>query len=114
MPLVIGLTGGIGSGKTSTAEFFSALGADVIDTDAIAHQFTQAQGAAIVPIQRAFTADFITAEGALNREKMRSLVFSDSSSRHKLEAILHPLIRVEAARRAALSSVYNDGGAVAA
>lgn len=104
MPLVIGLTGGIGSGKTSAAEFFSALGADVIDTDEIAHQLTQPQGAAIAPIRRAFGEDFITADGALNRKKMRTLVFSDGASRQRLETILHPLICVEAARRAALSS----------
>lgn len=104
MPLIIGLTGGIGSGKTSAAKFFAALGAYVIDTDEIAHELTQLHGAAISAIRQAFGENFITAEGALNREKMRSLVFSDSTSRQKLEAILHPLIRMEAARRAALTS----------
>jgi dephospho-CoA kinase len=104
MSLVIGLTGGIGSGKSSAAKLFAALGACVIDTDEIAHELTQSHGAAISAIRQNFGADFITMEGALNREKMRSLVFSDSASRQKLEAILHPLIHMEAARSAALAS----------
>ncbi|MEO8992521.1 MAG: dephospho-CoA kinase [Nitrosospira sp.] len=99
MPLIIGLTGGIGSGKTSAAKIFAALGVDVVDTDAIAHELTQAQGAAIADIRQAFTGKFITADGALKREEMRTLVFSDSNARHTLEAILHPLIRVEVVRR---------------
>lgn len=102
MSLIIGLTGGIGSGKTSAASLFAALGAELIDTDVIAHEFTQPQGAAIAAIRQIFTKRFITKEGALNRKKMRSLVFSDNESRRKLEAVLHPLIRVEVARRAAL------------
>lgn len=101
MSLKIGLTGGIGSGKTTAAKFFAALGADVVDTDAIAHELTQPQGAAISAIREVFTGKFITAEGALNRKEMRALVFSDEGSRRKLEAILHPLIRIEVARRAA-------------
>lgn len=104
MSLVIGLTGGIGSGKTSAAKFFAALGAYVIDTDEIAHELTQPHGAAISAIRQDFGEDFVTAEGALNREKMRGLVFSDSASRQKLEVILHPLIHMEAARSAALAS----------
>ncbi|MCX7183759.1 MAG: dephospho-CoA kinase [Nitrosospira sp.] len=104
MSLVIGLTGGIGSGKSSAAKLFAALGACVIDTDEIAHELTQSHGAAISAIRQNFGEDFITGEGALNREKMRSLVFSDSASRQKLEAILHPLIRMTAARNAALAS----------
>jgi len=104
MSLVIGLTGGIGSGKSSAAKLFAALGACVIDTDEIAHELTQSHGAAIGAIRQNFGEDFITAEGVLNREKMRSLVFSDSASRQKLEAILHPLIHMEAARSAALAS----------
>lgn len=101
MSLIIGLTGGIGSGKSTVAKFFAALGADVVDTDAIAHELTQPQGAAIPAIQKIFTGKFITAEGALNRKEMRALVFSDDGLRRKLEAILHPLIRIEVARRAA-------------
>ncbi|MEO7559497.1 MAG: dephospho-CoA kinase [Nitrosospira sp.] len=104
MSLMIGLTGGIGSGKTTAAKFFAALGADVVDTDAVAHELTQPQGAAIPAIRKIFTEKFITAEGALNRKEMRTLVFSDDGSRRKLEAILHPLIRIEVARRAAFFS----------
>lgn len=104
MPLVIGLTGGIGSGKTSTAKFFAALGASVIDTDEIAHELTQPHGPAIDTIRQVFGENFITTEGALDREKMRSLVFSDSASRQKLEAILHPLILMEAVRLVTLTS----------
>ncbi len=70
----------------------------------IAHELTQPQGAAIADIRRIFTEKFITAEGALNRKEMRSLVFSDDSARRKLEGILHPLIRTEVARRAAIFS----------
>lgn len=104
MPLLIGITGGIGSGKTSAARFFVDLGADLVDADAIAHELTQPRGAAIAAIRQTFTQKFITCDGALNRKEMRSLVFSDSESRGQLEAILHPLIRVEVARRAALFS----------
>ena len=104
MPLVIGLTGGIGSGKTSAAKFFAALGAYVIDTDEIAHELTQPNGAAISAIRQVFGENFITTEGALDREKMRSLVFSDSAFRQKLEAILHPLILMEAVHRVTLTS----------
>ncbi len=104
MSLIIGLTGGIGSGKTTASKFFAGLGAEVVDTDAIAHELTQPQGSAIAAIRRIFTEKYITAEGALNRKEMRSLVFSDESARRQLEAILHPLIRVEVARRAATFS----------
>ena len=101
---LIGLTGGIGSGKTTAAKFFALLGADVVDTDAIAHELTRPQGAAIPAIRKIFGGKFITAEGALNRKEMRALVFSDDGWRRELEAILHPLIRIEVARRAAFFS----------
>jgi dephospho-CoA kinase len=104
MSLIIGLTGGIGSGKTTASEFFAGLGADVVDTDAIAHELTQPQGSAIADIRRIFTEKYITEEGALNRKEMRSLVFSDESARRELEAILHPLIRDEVTRRVATFS----------
>ncbi len=104
MQLVIGLTGGIGSGKTSTAKFFTDLGVNVIDTDEIAHKLTQAKGAAISSIQKSFGDNFITSHGALDRNKMRDLVFSDSTSRRQLEAILHPLIRIETVRLIELTS----------
>ncbi|MEE8617758.1 MAG: dephospho-CoA kinase, partial [Nitrosomonadaceae bacterium] len=104
MPLVIGLTGGIGSGKTSAAKFFTTVGANVIDTDKIARELTQPQGVAISRIQKSFGRNFITANGELDRKKMRDLVFSDATSRRQLEAILHPLIRTEAVRLIALTS----------
>ena len=93
MPYVVGLTGGIGSGKSAAAQVFEALGATVIDTDAIAHALTAAGGAAIAPIRAAFGTDYITAEGALARARMRELVFADAAKKTVLEAILHPLIR---------------------
>ena len=93
MPYVVGLTGGIGSGKSAAGQVFEALGAAVIDTDAIAHALTGAGGAAIAPIRAAFGADYITAEGALARARMRELVFADAAKKSVLEAILHPLIR---------------------
>lgn len=102
MSLVVGLTGGIGSGKTTAATRFAALGAGVVDTDAISHQLTQPGGRAIGTIRQAFSESFITREGGLNRKEMRELVFRDSKSRGMLEAILHPLIRTEVIRRVGL------------
>ena len=104
MSLVIGLTGGIGSGKTSAAKFFTSEGVDVIDTDKIARKLAQPHGSAISSIQKSFGKNFITTNGALDRKKMRDLVFSDGASRRQLEAILHPLIRTEAVRLTALAS----------
>jgi dephospho-CoA kinase len=102
MSFVVGLTGGIGSGKTTAATRFATLGAGVVDTDVISYQLTQPGGDAIGAIRQAFSESFITAEGGLNRKEMRELVFRDSNSRRKLEAILHPLIRTDAARRVGL------------
>lgn len=102
--LVIGLTGGIGSGKTTAANYFSTLGACVIDTDKISHEFTRPGGKAMGAIRQTFGEQFIAEDGALNRKEMGSLVFSDSNSRHKLEAILHPMIRDEVVQRIARSS----------
>jgi dephospho-CoA kinase len=96
----IGLTGGIGSGKTTVADMFAARGAAVIDTDLIAHQLTTAGGAAIPEIQAQFGADFLTSQGAMDRAKMRATVFDEPSAKARLEAILHPLIRVETERAA--------------
>ncbi len=101
MPLIIGLTGGIGSGKTSVSKRFSELGVCVIDTDQISHRLTQRTGAAISEIRRDFGESFITEEGSLDRERMRTLVFNDEPSRRRLESILHPLIQTEAFRIAA-------------
>lgn len=107
MDFVVGLTGGIGCGKSMVSEFFSDLGVDVIDTDMISRELTQPEGVAIAPIQDIFGDDFVTREGALDRNKMRSLVFADSSCRFKLEKILHPLIVKETiCRIAAVQSLY--------
>ncbi len=88
----LGLTGGIGSGKTQVANLLADLGASVIDTDLIAHQLTATGGRAIEPIQKAFGDEVIEASGALNRARMRELVFAEPARRAELEAILHPLI----------------------
>lgn len=96
MRFVVGLTGGIGSGKSTAARMFAELGAEVIDTDAIAHELTAPGGAAIKAIRAAFGKDMITPAGALNRAAMRRRVFDDAAARMRLEAILHPVIRAEA------------------
>ncbi len=93
MPYIVGLTGGIGSGKSAAAQVFDKLGATVIDTDAIAHALTAPGGAAIEPIRTAFGEDYITEQGALARPRMRELAFADAEKKRLLEAILHPLIR---------------------
>ena len=98
-PYAVGLTGGIGSGKSAVAERFGKLGVAVIDSDEIAHELTRPGGPAIGPIRRAFGAGVIGADGALDRTKMRRLAFGDPAAKKKLEAILHPLIREESARR---------------
>ncbi len=89
----LGLTGGIGSGKSSVASFLAKRGAWVIDTDQISHQISAPGGVAIDPIKSEFGSEFILPDGSLNRAKMRGHVFKDSESRRKLEAITHPLIR---------------------
>ena len=95
----VGLTGGIGSGKSTVAELFAKRGAQVIDTDEIAHELTRPGGEAIAPIRAAFGAEAIAPDGSLDRAWMRRLVFGDVRARKRLEAILHPLIRAETARR---------------
>ena len=90
--LIIGLTGGIGSGKSTVAALFAEHGAGIIDTDAIAHFLTQAGGEAIAAIRAAFGNDYLTDGGALDRAKMRALIFSDAAAKQRLEQILHPLI----------------------
>ncbi len=97
---LIGLTGGIGSGKTAVSDLLIKLGAGIVDTDLIAHQITAPHGAAISLIEKQFGSDFIATDGALNRDKMRSLVFTKPEARKSLEAITHPLIRQEAVRQA--------------
>lgn len=92
-PLLIGLTGGIGSGKSTVADLFAARGVQIVDTDAVAHALTGAGGAAMPAIREAFGDGVITADGALDRAAMRTLVFENAEERRRLEAILHPMIR---------------------
>lgn len=96
MSICIGLTGGIGSGKSTVAMLFAEHGAGIIDTDAIAHRLTQANGKAIPAIRAAFGDEYIADDGALDREKMRGLIFSDAAAKQRLELILHPLILEQA------------------
>ena len=94
-PLRIGLTGGIGSGKSTVAAILHTLGAAIVDADAISRATTAPGGAAIAQIAKAFGTEFIDQKGALNREKMRQAIFTDALKKSKLENILHPLIRHE-------------------
>lgn len=95
MPYIVGLTGGIGSGKTTVERLFKTLSVDIIDTDAIAHLLTSSDGLGIPIIQSQFGIEFLNSDGSLNRSAMRQLIFRDPDAKHKLEQILHPLIRVE-------------------
>jgi len=110
--LRIGLTGGIGSGKSSVARRLAARGALLVDTDALAHALTAPGGAAIPAVTAAFGADMITADGAMDRARMRALVFADPAQRQRLEAILHPMIgeatRAQASRADAGQPVVFD------
>lgn len=91
----IGLTGGIGSGKSTVATLFAKLGAFVIDADKISRNVTAIGGPAIEPIKNHFGNAFIQADGSLNRDHMRQLVFNDAMARDVLEGIIHPLIQQE-------------------
>lgn len=101
---VVGLTGGIGSGKSTVANLFAERGVTVVDTDRIAHELTAAGGQAIEAIRAAFGDSALTGEGALDRAAMRHRVFAEPSERQRLEAILHPLIRAEAVAQCAAAS----------
>jgi len=104
----LGLTGGIGSGKTHVANLLASWGATVIDTDLIAHQLTAPGGAAIDAIRASFGDALIDNRGALDRTRMRELVFADSSRRIELEGILHPRIAQEVLRQAeAATGIYS-------
>jgi dephospho-CoA kinase len=94
---VVGLTGGIGSGKSAAADCFAELGIAVVDTDAIAHRLTGAGGAAMPALVAEFGPEVAGADGALDRARMRRLVFADPAARGRLEGILHPLIREQSA-----------------
>jgi dephospho-CoA kinase len=99
MALRVGLTGGIGSGKSTVLAMLAELGATVIDADAISRATTATGGAAIPAIAQRFGADFITPEGALDRERMRARVYADPQARKDLEDIIHPLVGRESARQ---------------
>jgi dephospho-CoA kinase len=101
---VVGLTGGIGSGKSAAAAQFAALGATVVDTDAIAHELTEKGGAAMAAIEKLFGPEAVSADGSMDRKWVRSRVFADPAARQKLEALLHPMIREESARRIAAAA----------
>jgi dephospho-CoA kinase len=96
MSFVVGLTGGIGSGKSAAADCFAALGAAIVDTDAIAHALTGPAGAALPQLGDAFGPAIFAPDGSLDRAALRRLVFADPAMRARLEGILHPLIRAEA------------------
>lgn len=101
MAYVVGLTGGIGSGKSTVAELFRRRGVAVIDTDEIAHALTRPGAEGFAAIVRAFGPEVLDAQGRLDRVRLRRLVFADADARKKLEDILHPLIRAEVARKLA-------------
>lgn len=97
----LGLTGGIGSGKSTVAGFLREAGAAIVDTDAISRALTLPGGLAMPAIAAEFGAGFVTADGALDRDRMRALAFSDAGAKRRLEAILHPLITTQALAEAA-------------
>jgi dephospho-CoA kinase len=101
---LVGLTGGIGSGKSTVASLFAAHGARIIDTDLISRQLTQAGGDAIQALRTAFGPDLIDPQGALDRSRMRELVFGNLAAKARLEGILHPLIFAQAKRQAATAT----------
>ena len=103
-PLRIGLTGGIGSGKSTVATLLASLGAAIVDTDRIARELTLPGGAGIAPLQAAFGDAAIAADGSLDRARMRELAFADATAKERLEAILHPLIGMEVEREAMLAN----------
>ena len=105
----IGLTGGIGSGKSTVAALLVAHGATLVDTDAIAHAMTAAAGSAMPALRRQFGDDVAGPDGALDRARMRSLVFADATAKRTLEAILHPMIGAEAQRQAAAAETTDAG-----
>ncbi|HEX2333082.1 MAG TPA: dephospho-CoA kinase [Burkholderiales bacterium] len=104
MSFVVGLTGGIGSGKSAAADEFAALGATVVDTDIIAHQLTEKGGAAMPGIEKLLGSEAVSADGSMNRKNVRERVFADPAAKRKLEALLHPMIREESARRIAAAA----------
>ena len=109
MKLCVGLTGGIGCGKSSVSKLFAEEGAGIIDTDVIAHQLTQSHGKGISEIRQIFGDTYLTEAGALDRHKMRTLIFSSADAKQQLEALLHPLIleQVKAQIQLSQNKPYN-------
>jgi dephospho-CoA kinase len=105
---VVGLTGGIGSGKSAAADEFARLGASVVDTDVISHELTGKGGAAIPEVERVFGKRFVV-DGAMERKRMRDHVFADPAAKRSLERLLHPMIREESARRIAAAVREKSG-----
>lgn len=105
MTLCVGLTGGIGSGKSTVAQLFAQLGVGIVDADVIAHQLTHADGLAIQPIVAQFGSCYLNADGSLNRSQMRTLIFADPAAKQTLENILHPLIFNAACQQLQVASV---------
>lgn len=103
-PFCVGLTGGLGSGKSTVAGLFARLGAEVVDTDVIARELTAPDGGAMSRIQGLFGAGVLAPDGSLDRAAMRRIVFADTEARHRLEDVLHPLIRARAGERLQASS----------
>ena len=101
--LKIGLTGGLGSGKSTVAAHFASHGIEIVDNDAIARELTAPRGMAIPALCAVFGESMIAADGGLDRSRMRALVFADPAARERLEGILHPLIKDESLRRSALA-----------
>ncbi len=106
MTFIVGLTGGIGSGKSAVADLFAAHGVAVVDTDAVAHALTTPGGAAMPAIRAEFGDGVVGPDGALDRAAMRRIVFADPAARKRLEAILHPMIRSESERRVTAGALH--------
>lgn len=103
-PYCVALTGGVGSGKSQVSAAFAKLGVDVVDTDLIARELTSPGGEAMPLIRETFGADVLAADGSLDRRRMREIVFGQPEARARLEAILHPMIRLRAGQQVATSS----------
>ena len=103
-PYVVGLTGGIGSGKSAAADEFARLGATVVDTDVIAREVTAAGGAAIPALRGLFGPEYFDPSGAMDRTRMRAKVFADPGAKKSLEDVLHPMIRAESERQIAAAT----------
>lgn len=104
MSFIVGLTGGIGSGKSTAAHMFAELGAAVVDTDAISHALTGPGGAAMPALRETFGVECVRPDGGLDRQAMREVVFRDAAARRRLEDIVHPMIRLEAERQVATAA----------